>query len=120
MKPLSFLSFYPAKCTLLSPKVIEMVNSFCDTKHAIQKRADMHNELFTNLVIYKLSTPCINIMHKSLTSMVLFMLFMDNKFSLMNAIHMPMIICPFTLKLYHLMVLKNLFVPDKNIYASVT
>ena len=38
----------------------------------------------------------------------------------MNAIHMPMIICPFTLKLYHLTVLKNLFVPDKNIYASVT
>ena len=48
------------------------------------------------------------------------MLFIDNKFSLMNAIHTPMIICPFTLKFYHLTVWKNLFVPDKNIYASVT
>ena len=28
-------------------------------------------------------------------------------------------ICPFALKLYHLIVWKNLFVPDKNIYASV-
>ena len=59
-------------------------------------------------------------MHKLLTfTLVLFMLFMDNKFSLMNVIHMP-IIFPFTLKFYHLTVLKNLFVPDKNIYASVT
>ena len=60
-------------------------------------------------------------MHESLTfTLVLFTLFIDNKFSLMNAIHTPMIICPFTLKFYHLTVWKNLFVPDKYIYASVT
>ena len=29
-------------------------------------------------------------------------------------------ICQFALKLYHLIVWKNFFVPDKNIYASVT
>ena len=31
MKLVRFLSFYPAKCTFPFPKVIEMVNSFCET-----------------------------------------------------------------------------------------
>ena len=54
-------------------------------------------------------------MHEPLTfTLVLFVLLTDNKFSLMNAIHMPVIICPFKLNLYHLIVLKNLYVPDKN------
>ena len=58
-------------------------------------------------------------MHEPLTfTLVLFMLFIDNKFSLMNAIHIPMIMCPFTLKFYHLTVCKNLFVPDKIVHCS--
>ena len=31
MKFVRFLSVYPAKCTFPFPKVIEMVNSFCET-----------------------------------------------------------------------------------------
>ena len=31
VKLIRFLSFYPAKCTFSFPKVIEMVNSFCET-----------------------------------------------------------------------------------------
>ena len=31
VKFVRFLSFYPTKCTFPFPKVIEMVNSFCET-----------------------------------------------------------------------------------------
>ena len=55
-------------------------------------------------------------MHESLTfTLVLFMLFIDNKFSLMNAIHTPMIICQLTLKFYHLTVWKNLCAWQKHL-----
>ena len=55
MKLIRFLSFYPAKCTFLFPKVIEMVNSFCETliqnMQYIKKRADIKSFLIVWLFI---------------------------------------------------------------------
>ena len=54
MKLIRFLSFYPAKCTFPFPKVIEIVNSFCETLiQTCNIKKSRHKELFNSLVIYK-------------------------------------------------------------------
>ena len=59
MKLVRFLSFYLAKCTFSFPKVIEMVNSFCETliQNMQYKRADIKSFLIVWLFINKVH-PC--------------------------------------------------------------